>query len=248
MRWPGHFAARYDRLVVGLHEAGALRTAGVAAEIVDALKGLIRDGVYRPGDRLPSERTLSGEFGVSRPTVREALRALAAMNLVEQRHGSGVYVAPLAVYDLLEPVRFALELNVPTLASLFEIRLALEPIAARLAAEHATPEEVERLWRIVDAAAKPRVSRTQFLELDTQLHDLILRAARDDLLRSILLSLAVLSRESRQRTVRQSGVREPSIRDHRALVTAIEAGDGAAASKAMTSHLERLRLVSGAVL
>jgi GntR family transcriptional repressor for pyruvate dehydrogenase complex len=224
----------------------APRAPGVAAELVESLKQLIRDGAYRPGDRLPSERALSDEFGVSRPTVREALQALAAMKVVEQRHGSGVYVAPLAVYDLLEPVRFALELNEPRLASLFEIRLALEPIAARLAAARATDEEVEELWRIVEAAGRPRVSQARFVELDTELHDLVLRAARDDLLRSIVSSLGVLSRKSRQRTVRQAGVRNMTVRDHRAVVGAIDAGDGIAAARAMTRHIERVRRASRA--
>lgn len=220
--------------------------ASAAAEVIDEIKRRIRGGVYTPGDKLPAERTLSEELGVSRPTVREAIRALASMNIVTQRHGSGVYVRSLDVFDLLEPVRFALELSEPTLMSLFEIRLALEPIAARLAATRATDSERQQLTNIAREAAKPRVSTARFLELDTELHETLLRAARDDLLRTMISSLAFLSYESRKRTVRRPGIRAATVRDHSSIARAVARGDGDAAARSMERHLRHLWQSSGA--
>jgi GntR family transcriptional regulator, transcriptional repressor for pyruvate dehydrogenase complex len=219
---------------------------GAAADVINEIKTRIRRGVYNPGDRLPAERVLSEELGVSRPTVREAIRALASMNIVSQRHGSGVYIRSLDVFDLLEPVRFALELSEPTLVSLFEIRIALEPIGARLAAVRATTSERQLLLGTASEAAKPRVSMARFLELDTTLHETLLAAARDDLLRTMVSSLTFLSYASRKRTVCQAGVRAATIRDHAAIARAVARGNGAAAANAMETHLRRLQTASGA--
>jgi DNA-binding FadR family transcriptional regulator len=219
--------------------------AGVAAEVVDELKRRIRNGTYRVGDRLPSERSLSEELGVSRPTVREAIHALASMNVVVQKRGSGAYIRSLEVFDLLEPVRFALELSEPTLATLFAIRIAIEPLAARLAALRATRTEVDALVAIATEARGPRVSVARFLELDTALHEQLLIAARDDLLRTMVASLAFLSHESRQKTVRQPGVRAATVRDHIEIARAVARRDADGAARAMERHLGRLRSASG---
>jgi GntR family transcriptional regulator, transcriptional repressor for pyruvate dehydrogenase complex len=226
----------------------ATQTSGgsVGSEVVDELKTRIRSGVYAPGDKLPSERTLSDELSVSRPTIREAIRALSEMNIVAQKHGSGVYVRSLDVFELLEPVRFALELSEPTLASLFRIRLALEPLAARLAAERATEREIEHLMEIANAAGAPRVSVSRFLGLDTALHESLVLAAHDDLLRTMTSSLAFLSHESRERTVRRPGVRAASIRDHSLIADAVRRRDARAAGAAMEGHLRNLWAASGA--
>lgn len=250
MALPLLHAGRADYIpgVNQVEDSESAPNVGAAAEVVDRLKDRIRRGDYRPGDRLPSERALSDELGVSRPTVREAIRALATMNVVAQRHGSGIYVRSLDVFDLLEPVRFALELSEPTLASLFEIRLALEPLAARHAATRANSRELQRLASISHEAAQPRVSVTRFLELDAALHETILEASGDDLLRTIISSLSFLSNESRRRTVRRPGVRAMTVQDHTAIAEAIANRDEAGAANAMEQHLRHLVEASGVPL
>lgn len=168
------------------------------------------------------------------------------MNIVAQKHGSGVYVRSLDVFELLEPVRFALELSEPTLASLFRIRLALEPLAARLAAEKATEREILHLVQIANATGAPRVSVSRFLDLDTALHESLVLAAHDDLLRTMTSSLAFLSHESRERTVRRPGVRAATIRDHSLIADAVRRRDARAAGAAMEGHLRNLWAASGA--
>ena len=216
-----------------------MSAGGVTAEVVETLQDRIRDGVYLPGERLPAERALSDELGVSRPTIREAIQALVLLNVLEPRRGSGVYVSELEFDELLRPLGFALELAEPTLTGLFEVRLALEPLASSLAAERRTDDDLVRMRRCLGRANRP-VSVPRFVAIDTELHTLIVEAARNELLAKIVASLSFLSYRSRSLTVRQKDMRTISARDHRLIVAAIAAGDADRAETAMRRHLERV--------
>jgi GntR family transcriptional repressor for pyruvate dehydrogenase complex len=220
--------------------AGTAARPGATAEVIEAVCTRIRDGLYQPGDRLPSERDLAEDLSVSRPTMREAIQSLATLNIVEVRRGSGVYVAELDAEVLLRPVLFALDLTRPTAKSLFEVRLALEPLAASLAAQNADEDQIAAMRDCLARAEKGKPTPRRMLELDTRLHRLIVESARNDLLLGLVASLAVLSQRSRERTVKEPGVVERSLIDHRAIVRAIEAGDSDRAEHAMCRHLERL--------
>src|SRR3954467_12838375 len=91
------------------------------------------DGRLSPGQRLPAERELSELLGISRPTLRETIRSLVSLNILQSRHGSGTYVAALDTAPLLEPLEFVMALNGRTVEELFEARLLLEPALAALA-------------------------------------------------------------------------------------------------------------------
>jgi GntR family transcriptional repressor for pyruvate dehydrogenase complex len=213
--------------------------AGVAGEVVEELQERIRSHAYGPGERLPAERALSEELGVSRPTVREAIQALVSMNVLEARRGSGIYVAPLDFGDLLRPLRFALELIEPALSSLFEVRLALEPLASSLAATRRSDDQLASMRRCMARAAAEDVSARHFVDLDTELHALIVEASGNELLVNLISSLSFLSHRSRSFTVREASMQTASARDHQAIVTAIAAGDAQRADTAMRHHLER---------
>jgi DNA-binding FadR family transcriptional regulator len=210
------------------------------AGVIEALQHSIRVGVYKPGERLPSERAIGDRLRVSRPTVREAVRTLTAMRILESRRGSGIFVAPLVPGELLRPLQFALELSEPTLSHLFEVRLALEPLATALAAERRSADALQRMRRCVRAAADVRVSASRFVELDTQLHMLIVEASENGLLHNMVASVSWLSLQSRELTVRDDGMQAASIADHEAIVNAIGVRDAAAAEAAMRGHLERV--------
>lgn len=213
-----------------------------ASDVVRTIKDMILDGRLQPGQRLPPERAVSEALGVSRPTVREAIRSLQAMNILESRHGSGTYVASLSVDELLGPLQFVLALAEGGLAHLFEVRLLLEPGAAALAAERATPEDVAALRDCAERAeAEARDDTGALLELDTELHDLIVRAARNPLLEHLLAAMSALGRQSRAYTTGLPGMVERTLGEHAAIVDAIAAGDPAAARAAMEAHISRIR-------
>jgi GntR family transcriptional repressor for pyruvate dehydrogenase complex len=213
-----------------------------AADAIRTIKDMILDGRLEPGQRLPSERALSEALGVSRPTVREAIRSLQAMNILESRHGAGTFVASLSVEELLRPLQFVLSLADGGLEHLFEVRLLLEPGAAALAARRASPEAVAALR---DCAARTRAEARDdpeaMLRLDTELHERIVRASSNPLLEHLWAATSALGAESRAYTARLPGIRDETIAEHQAIVDAIAAGDGVAAQTAMTSHIERIR-------
>ena len=207
-------------------------------DAIEAIQDQIRRGNLRPGQCLPSERELSEALGVSRPTVREAVQALAAMNILDVRHGSGTFVASLNIGEVLMPLRFALELTTPAFDHLYEVRVQLEPLAAELAAKRATKEQVKSDPNTPSIASNKRgLTTEERVELDIELHSLIIAASRNDLLITLIKSLEVLARRSRQLTIAVPGVAARARKGHGELVDAIAAKKPAAAREAMAAHL-----------
>jgi GntR family transcriptional repressor for pyruvate dehydrogenase complex len=212
------------------------------AEAIRTIKDMILDGRLAPGQRLPPERSLSEALGVSRPTVREAIRSLQAMNILESRHGAGTFVASLSVDELLRPLQFVLSLAGGGLDHLFEVRLLLEPGAAALAAARASEEQVAGLRDCAARAEAEAVDNAEaMLLLDTELHERIVEASGNPLLQHLWAATSTLGAESRAYTVRLPGVRPQTITEHHAIVDAIAARDAAAAEAAMTEHITRIR-------
>jgi GntR family transcriptional regulator, transcriptional repressor for pyruvate dehydrogenase complex len=212
------------------------------ADAIRTIKDMILDGRLAPGQRLPSERALSEALGISRPTVREAIRSLQAMHILESRHGAGTFVASLSVEELLGPLQFVLSLADGGLEQLFEVRLLLEPGAAALAAERVTPQALTALR---ECAARARAETLDdpeaMLRLDTELHERIVRASANPLLEHLWAATSALGAESRAYTARLPGILRQTIAEHQAIVDAIATGDADAAQTAMASHIERIR-------
>ena len=212
------------------------------ADVIRTIQDMILDGRLTPGQKLPPERALSEALGVSRPTVREAFRSLQAMNILESRHGSGTFVSSLGVEELLAPLQFVLSLAEGGLTHLFEVRLLLEPGAARLAAARASDHEIAAMRDCVRRTdTEARHDHRALLRLDIELHQLILRAAGNPLLEHLMAALSVLGAESRSFTAQLPGVSEKTIAEHQEIVAAIAARDPGAAGDAMDAHLTRIR-------
>src|SRR4029450_12224241 len=129
---------------------GALRTRSDHAEdgtgqVVAFVRDLIERGALKPGDRLPAERDLATQIGVSRPTIRAGLRTLAAMGVVRSRHGSGTYIPEGPPALNTDALSFLAALHGFTREEMYEARRILEVGAAELAAERATAEQVATL-------------------------------------------------------------------------------------------------------
>src|SRR5215213_10887926 len=241
--WPSASASstrRWAEVPEPQFEPLARRT--YVADAIRTIKDMILDGRLKPGQRLPPERALSEALGVSRPTVREAIGSLQAMNILESRHGAGTFVASLSVQELLRPLQFVLSLAEGGLDHLFEVRLLLEPGAARLAADRATEAQVAGLRDCAERADEEAVKDAELmLQLDTELHERIVEASGNPLLQHLWAATSALGAESRSYTVRLPGVRPRTITEHSAIVAAIAAGDGAAAEAAMAAHITRIR-------
>jgi GntR family transcriptional repressor for pyruvate dehydrogenase complex len=219
----------------------AIRRAAVAHSAIATIKEMIVRGDLRAGQRLPAERDLAVQLGVSRPSLREAIRALIALNILESRHGEGTFVSSLDPELLAEPIDFVLQVNDDALISLFEARRVLEAGVARLAAERASDLELAELDDFVKAGRTKVDDAEAFIEHDVEFHERLRRVARSPVLASLLSSVSALSIESRRRTAQNQATRSRALADHQAMVKALRARDPAAAERLMVEHLEHVR-------
>ena len=208
----------------------------IAARVI----ALITERELKPGDRLPPERELAATMGVSRSSLREALRALALVGVMEMRQGDGTYLTSLEPEALLRPVALVLSLSDSGLAELFEARKLVEPGLAALAAARIDDEAAAELCARADASAAALDDAEAFMWADIELHALIAKAAENAVLRRLLDSIASMGIASRRRTGRLAEVREQSALDHREIAAAIAAHDAPAAQAAMLRHLENV--------
>jgi DNA-binding FadR family transcriptional regulator len=217
-----------------------IRRTSAVSQASGRIREMILTGRLRPGDRLPPERELSEALKISRPTVRESIRSLVAMNILESRHGSGTFVASLDARKLLEPLSFVLALASRTLEDLFEARLLLEPRLAALAAERADRHDVEAMRACAADAAARQDAPDAFAELDARLHRLLALACHNDVLVTLLDSVAALCAQGRGLTARVPGLARQTVEDHAELVEAVAERDPDRAGAAMTAHLHHV--------
>lgn len=206
----------------------------VAAE----LRRHIGEGRFPVGSRLPAERELASMFGVSRPTIREAVIALELEGLVVVRTGSGVYVQEAAPeedgVDDLDVGPFELT----------EARALFESETAALAATLITDEEIERLEAAIAAMEKENLENVSGENADREFHLIIARATRNSAIAAVIEDLwearerSVLTRRMYEH-VRRTGVK-PAIADHREILEALRARDAQRARLAMRTHLTRV--------
>jgi GntR family transcriptional repressor for pyruvate dehydrogenase complex len=239
---------------VGEVGSGPLRGAGAAIdgfralpprstlpeEIAERLLNLIRDQELRPGDRLPAERELARRLGVSRPVLREALRALALMKVVDIRQGTGTYVTSLEPRQLISHLDFAFSSDTVALAKVFEARRVVESGNVRFAAQRLSDSDLDRLAALLGELRDSLDDPQRFSELDIAFHDAICAAADNFMLAQFMTIIDTLGRVSRQRTGGRRGVREVAADDHGRILEALHAHDPDSAERAMRAHLDHV--------
>lgn len=229
-----------------------LREPKLADRLYTAVLERIIAGTYPPGERLPPEAELAAEFGVSRPTVREALARLRDDDLVESRKGSGSWVKRQPHRAVL---RFAPVASIGDLQRLLVFRAAVEPKGAALAAEHRTEAQLQAIAEaLVELERQTRAGQVA-AEADMELHLRIAEASANhyfaatlELLREPMSFGINLVRSLSLR--RPPAWRERVMAEHRAIVEAIRAGAGAAAEAAMLRHVQstRTRMFEGEIV
>lgn len=209
----------------------------VAAQIQD----LILAKELTTGERLPSERDLCEQFGVSRTVVREAIRALEAKGLLESRGGSGTYVKALEAGDVSDSIGayIVTQDDVVPHDKLMEVRRVLEVQVAALAAQRATGDDVQRLEALVEAMEDVTDSPEECARLDLEFHVAVARATGNELFEMLLDPFMGALYEGRRVASALEGVPEEAIGFHRQLLEQIKAGDPEAAAAAMSSHLDQ---------
>ncbi len=228
---------------------GILQKDAISEKIVERLLNLIREKQLRPGDRLPPERELAPMMGVSRPSLREALRALSVMKVVENRQGSGTYITSLRPELFVNHLDFIFSVNDATFVDLFEARKIVEVGLVGLAAKSIDEEQLACLEECLQRSAASVEQPETFLQTDLELHSIIIEAARNRTLALFMNSINQINIASRRRTNELPEVRRQTLKDHKAIVTALQAHDPEAAAQAMRNHLihvkNKLQATSG---
>ncbi|MFA4840150.1 MAG: FadR/GntR family transcriptional regulator [Agrococcus sp.] len=215
-------------------------------DAVDQLLDAIIAGTLTAGEQLPPEGQLAAEFGVSRLTLREAVRLLQAQGVIVQVPGSRHRIAPVSEWTGMDAVvRHARSAGQRRRSSLelLEVRVMIETGAAQLAAERRTPEHLDGLRASLERMVQHHEAGDveAFVEADLDFHDTILRAADNRILIAAMLPLTSMLEETRGETSAVPEIREHAIAEHGNLLEAIRSGVPVAARDAMWSHMMQTR-------
>lgn len=215
----------------------AISQEPAADRVVAQLLGLVKAGNLKAGDRLPSERELAEMFNVSRPTVREALRALVVLGVLKSRHGSGIFVSQLEATDILGPLAFFLSLKDVQVDRLYEARRLIEGEIASLAARNATAADIAELRQYIAEQDRVVDDPQSYRAVDIAFHHKLAEIAGNPFLARAAESLNVLGLEFRKIASETRNIIANSVRDHRAIIDCIAVGDAEGARIAMQSHM-----------
>jgi GntR family transcriptional repressor for pyruvate dehydrogenase complex len=220
-----------------------IKKTRVAEEIADRIRILIMDGTFPPGQRLPSERLLTGRFGVSRGSVRDALRMLEMIGLLETRHGQGTFPQELTVDRLVVPLASVVSYRHDLQDELLDVRHMFEPAIARAAATRLNDDDLADMERILDAQRKKLKTGHSAIVEDTAFHAALARSTRNRVVVRIMATLNDLLVESRRLTLKQKGRPEQSLKGHENVVAALRARDPEGAARAMDSHIDQIAVL-----
>ncbi len=217
----------------GYHERMA-----VTDRAIEMIKAMIVRGELAPGDRLPPEKELSERLGLSRSSMREAVKALEVIRVLDVRRGDGTYVTSLEPRLLLEAISFVVDMHDDdSLLEVFAVRRILESHASRIAAQHATEDDILLLEQEVDAVRIDTDIET-LVEHDVRLHSAIVTLAGNHYLSGLIDSLTSQTLRARVwRGLTEAGAVERTLSEHRALVAAIAAHDAELAAALATAHV-----------
>jgi GntR family transcriptional repressor for pyruvate dehydrogenase complex len=218
----------------------------VNEEIARQLLNQIRSHELQLGDQLPSERQLAGLFGASRGSVREALGALELSGVIVSRQGGGNFVTDTLPGASTQPLSQFLERQSEHLLDVSEARQMFEPRIAFLAAERATPEDVNALRRALEEQERGlrEDDVVAMVNADRQFHQTLAEAASNQTFIMLHNYLSDLVAGDRREAIENSSQRRTqSPIDHRAIYDAVAAGDAAAASAAMLQHLKNVESI-----
>jgi GntR family transcriptional repressor for pyruvate dehydrogenase complex len=205
--------------------------------VVQHVRGLIERGELRPGDRLPAERELAVQLGVSRPSVRAGLRSLSAIGVLQTRHGAGTFITDGPPTLGSEPLSFLAALHGFTRDEMFEARRALEVGVAGLAAERANDEQIATIAEEITGMFAALDDPQTFLIHDIRFHRSVAEASGNPILASLVEMVSALFYEQRRKTAQHGRDLKESAHLHRAIYHAIRAHDAKRASAAMSEHL-----------
>jgi GntR family transcriptional regulator, transcriptional repressor for pyruvate dehydrogenase complex len=220
-------------------------------QVVNQIRDMILNGVFHPGDKLPSEQELEKQFNVSRSSIREALRVLEYDGFVEVRRGSGTFIADYAERrnGRIEVARW-LEKREDTLQEVLQVREYLEGLNASLAASKADKEKIASIGSIQEEysalvkseKADDDIDINELVRLDLKFHMSISEAGSNSLVHELVSNVVPAFQDSNKAVLYVGASSEKTMLEHKKILDAIESGDPAAAELAMRDHISRVRI------
>ena len=211
----------------------------VADQVFSQLLKQIREGVWPVGSKLPSENVLCKQFKVSRVSVREAIKGMVALGIVETRQGEGSYVkgvnSETCTDNILLPMLF---MDPPTLLEIVEYRKVVERGTMELATQYITEEEIHHLEELVESMEKNECDIREFAQIDLEFHISIALATKNNFVIKISNFMYELMSVSMENIIQQLGMKDGRYY-HRIIVDSLKTGNHAMAVKAMEDHIEK---------
>ena len=210
----------------------------VTDEAILKIKDMLMTGQLRPGDRLPPEKELSEDLGLSRNSLREAVKALELIKVLDVRRGDGTFVTSLEPRLLLEAMSFVVDLHQDaSILELFEVRRVLEPAAAALATLKASPDDLDQLQMLLQEVG-PGTSVQDLVTHDLKFHSLISELSGNAYLSSLLDSLSGRTLRARiWRGLTEQGSVGRTLAEHQAIVDAMVSGNTDLVRSWVTVHI-----------
>lgn len=223
-------------------EFESIRKNKVYEEVARQIERMILQKMH-PGDKLPAERELAEMFGVSRSSIRDAMRSLELVGLVEPRQGAGTVVREISPDLLVTPLSNVIAHKRQLVGELLDFRKMLEPALAARAALRASVQEIIEMEEILRRQSE-KVSRGELaMEEDSEFHYTIAMGSGNSVVLKVLDVVMDLLRETRARSLQREGRPEKSLAGHRRILAAIKRRDRAAAEAAMRQHLKDIEQI-----
>lgn len=218
-----------------------VKTTKVFEQVIEQIKEIIQNGELRCGDQLPSERDLCERLNVSRTSIREALRSLEMLGIIECRQGEGNFIKASFEGSLLEPISITFMLHGSKTNEILELRKIIEPETAALAAKNISDAELQEIKGLMSLLNQEDDSEKS-AEIDKKIHYKIVQASGNDLITNVMYAISNLINRYIEDVVTNL-FKSPENRNivkeqHEAVVRAIEAHDALKAAVAMRKHLD----------
>lgn len=223
-------------------EFATIRRNRVHEEVAKQIERLILEKMS-PGDKLPAERELAEMLGVSRSSIRDAMRRLEMVGLVQPRQGAGTVVREISTEKLVSPLANIIAHKRQLVGELLDFRKMLEPPLAARAATHASAEEVAQMEEILHRQEKKVRGGELAMEEDSEFHYRIALGSGNSVVLKVLDVVMDLLRETRSRSLQSEGRPQKSLAGHRRILAAIRRRDAAGAETAMRQHIQEVEKI-----
>lgn len=233
------------KVAAPFHSLQAPDRPNLSGVIIDRIIGSLIAGDLKPGDRLPSIEDLTLQFSVGRTSVREALKALDLVGLIEIRHGEGTFIRQDISRFVLKPLAWGILLDQAKICELMEARRCVEGELAALAATRASSEEIVAIKRELLRMESSLNDVEQYVAADLAFHLGVWAAAHNEVMSHILSGILDLLKQTIQRVVSVPGTMEVGLTYHRPIYEAVANHDSVLAATRMRNHLnyvERIML------